>query len=91
MEWIGLLLIGAMIYLAVSGALFDRRAKKAVVEYCRSHGIEIIEPKVYKNAFGVYFRVNGERKHSRFQFRKGIIEWESDPPLEIIKNTEQGR
>ena len=88
MEWF-LLIVAGLIALGFFVSLNDRRAKNAVKRYCEDHGIEVIELKVYRNAYGVYFRAGGKRKHARFQYGRDGIEWEGPSPVEIRDEAER--
>lgn len=82
MEWFGIAVITLIAALTIREIYHDYKAKKAVTRFCHEHGVELIEAKIYKNAYGVYFRKNGKRCHARFQYRKGKIEWEKNSPIE---------
>jgi len=72
--------------------IHDLRAKRAVRAYCEENGIEILELKVYKNAYGVYFLCNGEKKYARYNYYgKGKLKWAKESPLEKIEKANQAR
>lgn len=77
-----------LVVLPVSISLSDRSSRRTVREYCEKHGIDVMEIKTWKNAYGVYFRANGKRKYSRSIVvgwgKKRVLEWEGKSPLETL-------
>lgn len=64
--------------------VWDRNAHRLVRQYCSENSIEIISIKTWKRAYGLYYRVDGEKKYCRFEASWKELRWKPKSPTEIM-------
>jgi hypothetical protein len=62
----------------------DYSAVRLARSYCREHGLEFQQVKIYSSYYGLYFRSNGKTYHAGYEVVKGKgVVWKKGTPLEI--------
>lgn len=86
----GLILLSFSI-IEIKNSIVDRKANRLVKNYCKEHGLEIVELNYLPGQYGLYFKKDGKVYYAGFSLESGKIKWMKLNPLEKIKRRKSTR